>query len=133
MRRRGHLRNAHVVLLLAIMLMGLGTLTSVEAATTDTFSGGITESVLRFEESTSNTSLELELPRGSAVTSAEMVVEGVPVPLNNTSVWDYVTHKFDRDMWTLYMDGMRSYPPAFDPYNTGWAHADQRHITSIKA
>ena len=94
-----------------------------ETVVVDTFVGDIGEATLAFNVSAENTSLYIELPRGSTITDASMDLEGLEGKERMYEVLDFATGTVGNGLWAKFNHTFLNYPPAFDPDKVVWKGA----------
>jgi hypothetical protein len=90
----------------------------------DTFAGGATSAAVTFGVRDWNDSVQLEIPRGARVTSAELTATGVMGPSVNFSTMDFSDGKVGADKWAMWRTGTAIHPPSLDPYKDAWTPID---------
>jgi hypothetical protein len=118
--------------MLAFLIGGLSPGIAGATETRTEFVGGIAEANLVFGDGLNNTSLALDLPRGTQVTSAEVTLEGVMGTLGNFTRFDFATHNPGANIWALFEDNLDDPPPDFDPYNSGYDVPSATDIDAVE-
>ncbi len=106
---------------------------SAEPAVLDTFAGGVSSAELTFGAQPWNTTLALELPRGSQLSTASFSATGIAGPTVIYSVQDFSGLKVGADRWAKHHEGPGIYPPEVDPYKTWWKDVAAADLKNLKA
>lgn len=97
----------------------------------DGFADGRTNETLEYVDRLWDSSLVVEIPRGSIVTRAELVLEGVPRAVPGTRLLDFSDLAMGKHLWAREAYGTNIHPPWVDPYHNNWSPATQADLVSL--
>ncbi len=124
-------RFVPVVLLGTLFILSMGIPTAAENVVIDRFLGDIQEATLEFNETLSNTSLAIDVPRGASVVSAQVSVEGVGEIDILGKVLDFNNGIMGNDVWAHWNEGQGLHPPKVDPSSHNWQAATNNEVLKI--
>ncbi len=95
------------------------------------FVGGVTNATFEFYDRLYDDSLAIELPRGSSITRAELVLEGVPGEIPEHRSLDFSNGTMHKHLWARDRQGFGLHPPSVNPYNNAWDPATAQDLQSL--
>jgi hypothetical protein len=104
---------------------------AAESNLIEEFTGGLTNATLEFYDRLWDSSLAVELPRGSTITRAELEIDGIPRPVPANRHLDFTNLTMSNHLWARENIGVNIYPPRVDPYANNWPVAVQADLQAI--
>ncbi|NIS10562.1 MAG: hypothetical protein GWN97_01140, partial [Thermoplasmata archaeon] len=122
------------ILVIVLFLVGHPLLmtAAAEPIVIDRFSGDIDRATLMFSKSLVNSTLELEMPPGATIVSAEVTMEGLGGAAAESSILNFTNGKLDSNVFAVWTEARDLYPPKVDPRNNQWSKVSNREIPLIQ-